>query len=173
MDGSSSTSAPFSRRRAAVLEIFSFGRVTRIFQPARGNFSYQAKSSARVQTFPTTIMAGVWIFAWSAAAFRVPTVATTRFWPAVVPLDKTAAGISGSIPAFIRPLQISSMAVIPIRKTRVPFVCTSGSKSMSYSIPLRLCPVITWTEEQKSRCVTGIPLYAGTEIGEVTPGTIS
>jgi hypothetical protein len=30
-----------------------------------------------------------------------------------------------------------------------------------------------WTEEQKSLCVTGTPLYAGTAMEEVTPGTTS
>ena len=122
MDGSSSTSAPFSRSFAAVLEIFSLGLVTRIFHPANGSFSYHAKSSERVQTLPTTIMAGVLIFCLSDSFFKVEMVAITLLCPAVVPLDNTAAGISGSIPASIRPLQMSSMAVKPMRKTRVPFV---------------------------------------------------
>ena len=44
---------------------------------------------------------------------------------------------------------------------------------MSYSFPALLCPVMMWTEEQKSLCVTGTPLYAGTAMEEVTPGTTS
>ena len=64
-------------------------------------------------------------------------------------------------------------AETPIRNTSVPFVSTSARKSISYSFPALLSPVMMWTEEQKSLCVTGTPLYAGTAMEEVTPGTTS
>ena len=141
--------------------------------PDNGNFSYQAKRSARAHTFPTTMMAGVSIPCRSTSCFSVDNVATTRFCPAVVPCCSTAAGISGSIPAPRSPLQISSSAVMPIKNTSVPPVRFNASKSQVNTCPALLCPVIICSEEQKSLCVTGIPLYAGTARGDVMPGTTS
>ena len=112
-------------------EISSFGLVSRTFTPARGRFSYQAKSSARAQTFPTTMMAGVWTVWAAQTASSVPRVATIRCWAAVVPRSSTAAGMSGSIPAARRPPQISPRAAMPMRNTSVPFVRTRASKSIS------------------------------------------
>ena len=172
-DGSSNTSAPLLRRSSAVRELRPFGLVTSTFHPARESFSYHPKSAASLHTLPTTIIAGVSIPCLSTSSFRVETVATTRFWSAVVPFWRTAAGISGSIPASRSPWQISASAAIPIRKTSVPFVSVSALKSMSYFFPALRCPVMICTDEQKSRCVTGIPLYAGTAMEDVTPGTIS
>ena len=131
MAGSSRTSAPRALSFADIEEIRSFGLVTRIFLPARGSFSYQANSSARAQTRPTTIMAGVstpWRFTSSGSS---ATVETIRFCPAVVPCWSTAAGISGSIPAARREAQISGRAVTPIRNTKVPLVSTKALKSIS------------------------------------------
>ena len=61
----------------------------------------------------------------------VETVATTRLWPAVVPSCRTAAGMSGPIPAESRPSMMSGSERTPMRNTSVPFVRTSASKSMS------------------------------------------
>ena len=158
MAGSSSTSAPCLRSFKAMADTNSLGLVTSTLQPARGSFSYQANSSAREQTRPTTMMAGVPMPARAASSSRVEMVATTRLWPAVVPCCRMAAGISGSMPALLSPARMSGIAVTPMRKTRVPSVRTRASKSMFSSSPARLCPVIMCTEEQKSRCVTGIPL---------------
>ena len=129
--GSSSTSAPCFRSFSAMVETSSLGRVTNTRYPNRGRCSYQANLSARVQTFPTTIMAGVSTPCFFTSSGRVATVATIRFCLAVVPFCKMAAGISGSIPARRRFSQISGRAVTPIRNTRVPLVSTRALKLIS------------------------------------------
>ena len=91
-------------------------------------FSNQAKESARVHTFPTTMMAGVstpWRFT---SASSVPTVATIRFCPAVVPFCRMAAGISASIPAPISPWQISGKGADTHQKDQSSFGPHQGLK---------------------------------------------
>ena len=127
MAGISRTSAPALRRRTAISEMSSFGLVSRIFLPARGRFSAQAKESASRQTSPTTIMAGAWICAPAASCSSVETVARTRFCRAVVPLSSTAAGRSGSIPAKSSPFIMAGRFERPIRKINVPCVRTRAS----------------------------------------------
>ena len=78
-------------------------------------------------------------------------------WPGQVPFSMTAAGISGAIPASSSPRQILGRLLTLIRNTRVPPVRRRASKSMCSSAPARAWPVMMWTEEQKSRWVTGMP----------------
>lgn len=73
---------------------------------------------------------------------------TTDRWKAVVPCSRTAAGVSGDIPAARSPWQISGRAVRPMRNTRVPPVSARARKGSSRGTPWRLCPVMMCTEEQ-------------------------
>ena len=119
------------------------------------------------------MIAGVAMPCRSTSCGSVDTVADTRFCPAVVPCCKIDAGISGLIPASSSPAQMSRSALTPIRNTSVPPVFTSAAKSRSRGCPARLCPVMMCSDDTASRWVTGMPLYAGTEIADGTPGTTS
>jgi hypothetical protein len=127
IEGISRTSAPIFRKRPAIPEINSLGRVSRIFFPPKGSFSTQAKVSARRQTSPTTMIAGALICARPDSSSSEATVARTRLCPAVVPLSRTAAGVSGRIPASRSPRIMTGSVDKPIRKINVPLVRTSAS----------------------------------------------
>ena len=103
------------------------------------------------------LMAGLSTFPSAAVWARVATVASSRRWAGVVPRSTIAAGVSGSMPAFKSPSQMSGRLLTPMRKTRVPLVRTRASKSMSRALPARAWPVTMWREEVKSRWVTGMP----------------
>ena len=103
MDGNSNTSAPRLRNFSASLCIRCFGRVRTTLVPAKGSLSYQPKSSASAQTFPISRIAGVGSFSFSILPGSSETVEISLCCPAVVPWDKSAAGICGFIPAAISP----------------------------------------------------------------------
>ena len=157
MQGYSHTSAPSARRRADRVPARSRGRVTTTRFPLRGRWSNQSNWSARAHTPPTTMTAGLWTAAASAARGSSARDALTRRWAGVVPRSTTAAGVSGAIPASSSPAQMVGRADTPMRKTRVPPVRTRASKSMASSFPARWCPVTMCREEQQSRWVTGMP----------------
>ena len=110
--GSSTTSAPRSRRVAARPLAWARARVTTTRRPCRGRRSSQASASRRSTTSPTTISAGAPIPSRSTAAASVPSVATTVRCPSIVPRSTAAAGSSGS-----RPAAISAAALSPRRLT--------------------------------------------------------
>ena len=130
MQGYSVTSAPSSRSCPARLPLRSAGRVITTRFPFRGRRSNQSKRSDRPQTLPTTMMAGLLMQALRAASGSFSRVETTFRWLGRVPRSTTAAGMDGSIPASSSPRQIIGREVTPIRKTSVPPVRRSASKSM-------------------------------------------
>ena len=93
--GSSTTSAPRSRRVAARPLAWARARVTTTRRPCSGRRSSQASSSRRAATGPTTISAGAPMPSRSTAAAIVPSVATTVRWPGQVPRSIAAAGSLG------------------------------------------------------------------------------
>ena len=151
------TSAPKSRSFLEKEEISWRGLVTMMRLCPKGRFSAHANCSARVQTVPTTMIAGVWIFACFAFSGSVFKSATIRLWWAVVPCSKIAAGVSVDFPACTKPLQILSRALTPMRNTSVPSSWDKAVKSKASFSSAFLCPVMIWTEEAKLRWVTGIP----------------
>ena len=75
--------------------------------------------------------------------------------------------------AKLGPDKIIGVLLTLIKNTSVPRWRTSASKSrLSWPFCLA-CPVMMCTDEVKSRCVTGMPAYAGTDSALVTPGTTS
>ena len=124
--GASSTSAPFSRRRADSLSFCSLGLVTTNFFPASGRLSYHSICSSPA-TCPTRMMAGDCIF--SSNAFRAMSAMVPLIFRclAVVPLSRTAAGVSGGILLFNRPSATSFTVCTPIRNTSVPPPFTRAS----------------------------------------------
>ena len=141
MQGYSSTSAPKVRKRSDRVPARSLGRVTTIFFPLRGSASNQSKDSARAHTGPTMLTAGLSTPLALAVSGSAATVALNRRWPGVVPRSTMAAGVAGSMPAPTSPAQMSGRLETPMRKTRVPLVRTSASKSMSRALPARAWPV--------------------------------
>ena len=157
MQGYSTTSAPRSRSRPARVPARSLGRVTTTRLPFRGSLSNQSNRSPRAHTLPKTLMAGAPTRSAAAFSARVAAVASTRRCMGVVPCSTMDAGVSGSIPAATSPAQMALRLVTPMRNTRVPPVRTRASKSMSRGFPSRAWPVMMWSEEVKSRWVTGMP----------------
>ena len=157
MQGYSSTSAPSARSSRQSVPFRSAGRVTITRLPLSGRLSNQSKRSDSAQTLPTTIMAGLLIFASCAACGSSASVEMILRWLGSVPLSTTAAGISSSMPARSNPLQISGSVDTPMRNTRVPPVRRSASKSIFSSASAFAWPAMICSDEQKSRCVTGMP----------------
>ena len=114
--------------------------------------------------------AGLFSAAARTCGARSETVATTLRWLPRVPFSMTAAGMSGAMCAESRPSMTCSSAVRPMRNTSVPPAFTRLSKSIWSGLPARACAVMMCTDEQKSRCVTGMPANAGAASALVTPG---
>ena len=150
MEGISITSAPRFLSLLLSFPVLVLGLVTMIFFPKRGAFSTQQSLSLRVQTFPTTMIAGVGTGFFFSSSSMVEMVATLLCCLEVVPFDKTAAGMSGSIPASSKPFIISGRAVSPIMNTMVPLSLVRDSKSISSFSSCFLCPVIMVTDDVKS-----------------------
>ena len=164
------TFAPCSRRRAASVPARSRGRVTTTVLPCRGKGVNQSSLSLKVHTLPTMMSAGLFSPAARTCGARSETVATTLRWLPRVPFSITAAGMSGAMCAESRPSMTCSSAVRPMRNTSVPPAFTRLSKSIWSGLPARACAVMMCTDEQKSRCVTGMPANAGAASALVTPG---
>ena len=63
---------------------------------------------------------------------------------------------------------------MPMRNTSVPLRRATCPQGMAETpLPSRSWPVITVNDEAASRCVTGMPAYAGAAMADVTPGTTS
>ena len=148
MQGNAVTFAPRALSFPQREPLRSAGRVTITSRPFRGRLSNQSKLSDRLHTLPTTMMAGLTMFASSAARGSFSSVDTTFRCRGRVPLSITAAGVSGDIPAACNPWQISGRVLTPMRNTSVPPARHSASKSMHSGTPARAWPVMMWTEEQ-------------------------
>ena len=171
MQGAAMTSAPSARRPFTRLSFRSSGRVTASVFPWSSSAVHQSSVSLSAQTCPTTISAGLRTPAFRTASASAPTVETTLRCVPRAPFSMTAAGMSSGSPAAARPSVTCRSAVSPMRNTSVPPVRTSASKSIASGLPTRACAVTMCTDEQKSRCVTGIPANAGTASALVTPGS--
>ncbi|SCI51488.1 Uncharacterised protein [uncultured Butyricicoccus sp.] len=170
MHGASVTSAPSARRRAASVPARPRGRVTTTVFPCSGRDVNQSSVSLRPHTLPTTMSAGLRSPAARTRSAKPAIVATTLRWVPRAPFSITAAGISGAMPAVSRPSVTCSSADSPMRKTSVPSSRTRLAKSILSALPARACAVTICTDEQQSRCVTGMPANAGAANALVTPG---
>ena len=68
---------------------------------------------------------------------------------------------------------ITSRRSIPMRKTALGARASASQSSEDDSFVGSSCPVAIATHDAWSRCVSGMPAYAGPAIADVTPGTIS
>ena len=92
---------------------------------------------------------------------------------ATSPTRRPATGVSAGLPARMQLAEITSRRSIPIRNTAVGARASASQSSADDSFVGSSCPVAIATHDAWSRCVSGMPAYAGPAIADVTPGTIS
>ena len=172
--GSSKTSAPSARSPPLSTPACCRVRVTTMRLPKSGRVSNQFSFSRSFTTSPKTATAGALKPAASTFAAMSPSVPRNVCCRPVVPQRTSATGI-----VFAAPCSISFAVIVPIRSTPisitfVPGVAASCAKSSELpvfagsSCPVKMVSCAVW-----SRCVTGMPAYAGAASAEVTPGMIS
>ena len=187
MAGNSSGSAPRVRSRSDRALACSRARVTTIFLPNRGCVAMSSNHcsfSRRRTTSPTTHTAGGVSLACFTSLTIVASVPTTTRCRVQVPHCTRATGVSAVRPFSCKRAAISGRASTPIRKISVSpalamfFQSRRCSASPAARVPdsrlsSRSWPVTMANELAMSRCVTGMPAYAGAAIADVTPGTTS